>query len=376
MARGLFSGLAALHARGVLHRGLSPASVATDVAGNAVLADVGLSALLDQAASASAEGGCGGPLREFGDPTRAWLALESVRTGRCERASDVAAGGMLLFFMLTRGAHPYSAGFSAASTAAARVRFGRGGRHAQLAALQAAAAARSGAGAVVPGTTCDDLENNLRLGRLTGLGLLAPLPAAQHLVGWMLDMETRGRPTATQVLAHPFFWDEGKRYDFLCMVGNQEEVKTSGKQAAFAFSRAWQGGGGAGAGAGDAAAAAAAAAAASAPPQESRWDTVVGREIFSYHQESQGVFYDVRSPLHLLRFIRNSSDLCGHSGEVPAAVRRTFDACGGIHRFFLRKFPHLLVQAWRGATASGWHDRRVFAQHHLPPPSAQMTHDE
>ena len=79
---------------------------------------------------------------------------------------------------------------------------------------------------------------------------------------------------------------------------------------------------------------------------------MVGREIFSYHQESQGVFYDVRSPLHLLRFIRNSSDLCGHSGEVPAAVRRAFDACGGIHRFFLRKFPHLLVQAWRGATAS------------------------
>jgi serine/threonine-protein kinase/endoribonuclease IRE1 len=37
-----------------------------------------------------------------------------------------------------------------------------------------------------------------------------------HLITWMLKPRPEDRPTAVQVMNHPFFWDDQKRLDFLC----------------------------------------------------------------------------------------------------------------------------------------------------------------
>ncbi|RAR05974.1 serine/threonine-protein kinase/endoribonuclease IRE1 precursor [Stemphylium lycopersici] len=37
-----------------------------------------------------------------------------------------------------------------------------------------------------------------------------------HLIQWMLRPRPESRPTALQVMNHPFFWDDQKRLDFLC----------------------------------------------------------------------------------------------------------------------------------------------------------------
>jgi serine/threonine-protein kinase/endoribonuclease IRE1 len=38
----------------------------------------------------------------------------------------------------------------------------------------------------------------------------------RHLVEWMLKNKPEDRPTATQVMSHPFFWSAEKRLNFLC----------------------------------------------------------------------------------------------------------------------------------------------------------------
>ena len=50
----------------------------------------------------------------------------------------------------------------------------------------------------------------------------------------------------------------------------------------------------------------------------------------------------------LLRFVRNSSASHGHFGEFPAALRARLEAQpGGLAGLVLRRFPCLLLAAWR-----------------------------
>jgi serine/threonine-protein kinase/endoribonuclease IRE1 len=44
-----------------------------------------------------------------------------------------------------------------------------------------------------------------------------------HLIRWMLSNRPEDRPTAVQVMNHPFFWSAKKRLDFLCDVSDHWE---------------------------------------------------------------------------------------------------------------------------------------------------------
>lgn len=49
-----------------------------------------------------------------------------------------------------------------------------------------------------------------------------------HLIEWMLAPKPEGRPTASQVLNHPFFWSAQKRLNFLCDVSDHFEREPRG----------------------------------------------------------------------------------------------------------------------------------------------------
>ena len=59
-------------------------------------------------------------------------------------------------------------------------------------------------------------ERNIKIGRAKNMKALEMFgPDTVDLITWMLQHEPEDRPTAAQVLAHPFFWDAQDRLEFL-----------------------------------------------------------------------------------------------------------------------------------------------------------------
>ncbi|KAH8194990.1 hypothetical protein TruAng_010845 [Truncatella angustata] len=109
---------------------------------------------------------------------------ESGPNRRATRAIDIFSLGLVFFYVLTKGSHPFDCGD----------RYMR--------------------------------EVNIRKGHLN----LQPLDVlgdfafeARDLIGAMLRTDPRSRPRTRDVMAHPFFWDSKKRLSFLCDVSDHFE---------------------------------------------------------------------------------------------------------------------------------------------------------
>ncbi|KHJ36177.1 putative serine threonine-protein kinase [Erysiphe necator] len=112
------------------------------------------------------------------------LTHGSLLNPRATRAIDIFSLGLIFFYVLTRGNHPFDCGD----------RFMR--------------------------------EVNIRKGMydLNPLEILGNYAyEAKELIGSMLDSDPKCRPQAHQVMAHPFFWSPIKRLNFLCDVSDQFE---------------------------------------------------------------------------------------------------------------------------------------------------------
>ena len=105
MIKEIFTGLAFLHEEGILHRDLKPKNVLVDVGGCMKLADFGISRILNEdetTVHTDAKGSTG------------WMSAEVIEkidagNGRYKKKSDVQVAGMLSFFILSKGEHPFGA---------------------------------------------------------------------------------------------------------------------------------------------------------------------------------------------------------------------------------------------------------------------------
>ena len=104
MIKQILSGLQFLHDNGILHRDLKPSNVLVDKDGFMKLADFGLSRVLNQDETTVHTGAKG---------TQGWMPAEVIEAenrgvkGRYKKKSDVQAVGMIAFFILTKGKHPF-----------------------------------------------------------------------------------------------------------------------------------------------------------------------------------------------------------------------------------------------------------------------------
>ncbi|KAK9419608.1 hypothetical protein SUNI508_07344 [Seiridium unicorne] len=112
------------------------------------------------------------------------VGSENAPNRRATRAIDIFSLGLVFFYVLTKGSHPFDCGD----------RYMR--------------------------------EVNIRKGQLN----LQPLEVlgdfafeARDLIGAMLSTDPRVRPNTRVVMAHPFFWDSKKRLAFLCDVSDHFE---------------------------------------------------------------------------------------------------------------------------------------------------------
>ena len=109
MIKQILCGLQFLHANGILHRDLKPSNVLVDKDGFMKLADFGLSRVLKEDETT---------VHTDAKGTEGWMPAEVIEagnekiknknvTGRYKKKSDVQAVGMIAFFILTNGKHPF-----------------------------------------------------------------------------------------------------------------------------------------------------------------------------------------------------------------------------------------------------------------------------
>ncbi|XP_043084597.1 serine/threonine-protein kinase/endoribonuclease IRE1-like isoform X2 [Puntigrus tetrazona] len=172
-------GLQVLHRAGVVHRDIKPRNVLIDKEERARLADFGISRKLEEGKTTVYTDRAG---------TQGWEAteiLEQFEQGSTElkthykRSSDIQVAGMLTYYILSDGKHPFGNGIS---------------REANI---------------LEGKRVCDDVKDG----------------TATDLVDWMINKNQSERPNVDDVLNHPHFWDDKRIREVLHYLGNKEEVQ-------------------------------------------------------------------------------------------------------------------------------------------------------
>ena len=177
-------GVRALHCCNpeILHRDLKPSNILVSVEGEMMLADFGISRTLP-AEQTTLKGDVSG--------TAGWMAVESLPNEeenddlviqvRYKKQSDIQVVGMLCYYVLTKGKHPY--------------------------------------GPRVHRTS------NIANGKFD-LKELFTDPCAIDLITWMLQHDLRKRPNVHECLKHPYLRTAEENFNFVTRVGNEKEIKT------------------------------------------------------------------------------------------------------------------------------------------------------
>ncbi|KAI8267262.1 Serine/threonine-protein kinase/endoribonuclease IRE1 [Colletotrichum sp. SAR11_239] len=204
------NGINHLHQLRIVHRDLKPQNILVNVDKHGkprlLVSDFGLCKKLEGGQSsfgattgrAAGTSGWRAPELLLDDDANHTAMVDSINSGsgsilvgsdmvsgrRATRSIDIFSLGLVFFYVLTNGLHPFDCG----------------DRYMREVNIR---------------------KGNFNLSPLDSLGDVAP--EAKHLIGWMLNAEPKERPTAREVLAHPFFWPAKKRLAFLCDVSDSFE---------------------------------------------------------------------------------------------------------------------------------------------------------
>ncbi|KAG7330133.1 hypothetical protein KOW79_006355 [Hemibagrus wyckioides] len=113
--------------------------------------------------------------------TKYWKARETLEedsNSGYKRSSDVQVAGMLIYYILSRGHHPFGTG---------------------------------------PRCECNILDGKYSLVHLED-------ELAKDLVKWMISHEPKDRPIVEETLRHPYFWTNKDKMEYLRKLGNEQEV--------------------------------------------------------------------------------------------------------------------------------------------------------
>ena len=306
LMRDVCEGLHALHSRGIVHRDLKPQNVLVTPQRRGKLADMGLAKRLGVGVGSDASfethlaTSVGGT--DHGTPgsgTAGWQAPERLLRGKQGRSVDTFALGCLMHYCLTGGEHPF------------------GERY--------------------------ERDANVIKGKANLARVCQSMPEAADLIGKLIARDADARPTAAEVLLHPFWWSDAKKLTFLSDVSDRVEMEdreVGGKRLLSLLERDAMknalGGG--------------------------EWVPKLDPSLL----ENLGRYrkYNAAAVRDLLRVIRNKMS---HFRELPAKVQATVGSPpDAFYRYFASRFPGLLLHAYSFAKRECAHEsmfRRYFFPH-------------
>lgn len=208
---------------------------------------------------------------------------------RATRALDIFSLGLIFYYVLTQGGHPFDVGGSYMREVNIR-------------------------------------NNNFELDQLRSLGDFHF--EARNLIESMLHHEPKKRPTAKDVMAHPFFWSAKKRLNFLCDVSDhfEKEIRDPPSPALSALE--------------------------SFAYEVSKGDFLkpLGKEFVDSMGKQRK--YTGSRLLDLLRALRNKKN---HYEDMSDSLKdRVGPLPEGYLSFWTRKFPSLLTVCWNVVYELEW----------------------
>ncbi|EKJ75317.1 hypothetical protein FPSE_04506 [Fusarium pseudograminearum CS3096] len=228
------------------------------------------------------------------------LADDNATPRRATRAIDIFSLGLVFFYVLTNGSHPFDCGD----------RYMR--------------------------------EVNIRKGQYN-LDLLDSLGDFAHeasdLISSMLEADPKCRPTAKEVMAHPFFWSARKRLAFLCDVSDHFEKEPRDPPSA------------------------------ALAELESHASAVTGDFLKALPRDFVDSLgkqrkYNGARLLDLLRALRNKRN---HYEDMPDALKRNVGALpDGYLAFWTVRFPPLLLVCWNVVWSIRWDKTDRFREYYEP----------
>ncbi|XP_064820030.1 uncharacterized protein LOC135537951 isoform X1 [Oncorhynchus masou masou] len=149
----------------------------SDVTGRARLADFGISRQLNMGQTT---------LHTISAGTKCWKARETLDEDSgigYKRSTDIQVAGMLMYYIISGGHHPFGKGI-----------------HCEVNIFQ---------GKYI----LEHVEDEV----------------AKDLIEWMINEDPEKRPTVEDTLAHPYFWPEERRVEYLRKIGNEKEAENCRK---------------------------------------------------------------------------------------------------------------------------------------------------
>lgn len=231
------------------------------------------------------------------------VSTDLLPTRRATRAIDIFSLGLVFFYVLTRGSHPYDCGD----------RYMR--------------------------------EVNIRkdqysLAQLDSLG--DDSYEAKDLITAMLQHDPKKRPTAAEVMAHPFFWYRERRLEFLCDVSDYfEKEKRDPPSPALVVLEKYA-------------------------KEVTHGDFLrpLGKDFLDSLGKQRK--YTGNRMLDLLRALRNKKY---HYEDMSESLKKQVGRLpDGYLSYWTSRFPNLLICCWEVVREVGWDGTDRFRKYYTPLP--------
>jgi serine/threonine-protein kinase/endoribonuclease IRE1 len=271
LMRDIVCGIVHLHELGIVHRDLKPQNVliSKDMTLSAKLSDMGISKRMSRDMSSLGH-------LATGSGSSGWQAPEQLLQGRQTRAVDMFSLGCVIFYTITGCKHPFG----------------------------------------------DDLERDVNIVKnKVDLFLVEHVPEASDLISRLLNPDPDLRPSATEVLLHPMFWNSEMRLSFLRDASDRVELEN--READSEILKAME---------------------STAPVAiGGKWDEKLEPVFITNIGRYRRYKYD--SIRDLLRVIRNKLN---HHRELPPEIQELVGTVPeGFDEYFAVRFPKLLIEVYR-----------------------------
>ena len=166
---------------------------------------------------------------------------------------------------------------------------------------------------------------NLREGKPVGLDSLSD-PALKDFLSWMLSHDPYKRPSAEEALKHPYLQTAEEKFEMLCKVGNEVEIKKVDVNSVVVRQL---------------------------NSDSTDWRTIIRADVLKYFVNGRNYG---PSWTECLRLMRNVNQ---HWKDTPRPLPqpKAFYEVGDPQEYFLKVFPDLPVLVHRIVRSSDWKER-------------------